>query len=297
VAANTAAAGGQGTVPMTMPPKIDPVSSDKPLPHKAYVAVVTARHWINRYQKPRMDADGVEHFTPGHGQVFVVAAVDHITDIALSPGEIVIPPLHVGDSMNWKFHPAVSGSGRQMISHILLKPDDAGLSTNLVIETNKRTISIALVSRRADYMPLVSLDLPNDSDGWGNGTGGWSNGMQGLVPAVASPCDQPPAVGPDQFRISGDHVPWRPTQVWAVSTSVGMKTCIEFPASIGSEDLPVLLALANDGGWFSSPSKNIVNVRFVRRRYIADELLNRVVLIAGVGGSQHEVKVTRKEMP
>jgi type IV secretion system protein VirB9 len=295
-AAGNGQGNGQGSVPLAMPPKIDPVSPDKALPHKAYVAVVAARHWIDRYQKPRMDADGVEHFVPGRGQVFVVAAVDHITDISLSQGEIIIPPVYLGDAADWKFHPAVSGSGRQILSRILLKPDDAGLSTNMVIETNKRTISVALASRRADYMPLVSLDMPDDTDGFGAvGTAAWTGtGTGGRE--IASPCDQPPSIGPDQFRIAGDlHVPWRPTQVWAVSTPVGTKTCIEFPAGIGSESLPVLLALANDGGWFSSPSKDVVNVRFVKRRYIADELLNRFVLVAGVGGSQQEIRVTRKE--
>jgi type IV secretion system protein VirB9 len=290
----TTTAPASGTVPMTMPPKIDPISPDKSLSRKAYAGVIAARRWINKYQKPKLGSDGTVHFLPNRGQPFVVTAVDHITDIALAPGEIIVPPLHIGAAEDWKFHPAVSGSGRNIVSHILVKPDDAGLSTNLVIETNKRTISIALVSRRSDYMPLVAMDLPDDDDS------GWNSAVHladagGMPGAVASPCDQPPAIGPEMFKITGDRVDWRPLQVWAVSTPVGYKTCIEFPAGIGSGSLPALLALADDGGWFSSPSKDIVNVRFVNRRYIADELLNKFVLISGVGSDQKSVRVVRKE--
>jgi type IV secretion system protein TrbG len=288
----TQGANPQGTVPLTMPPPIDPIAANKRLTDKEAAGIAAARRWINKYQRPRLDGDGIVHFTPNHGQPFVVTAVDHITDIALAPGEIIVPPLHLGDTANWKSHAAVSGNGPHMVAHILIKPDDAGLNTNLVIETSKRSISIALTSRRADYVPLVALDLPDDDPTWNNavqladasGTG-----------AVASPCDQPPAIGPEMFKISGDRVDWRPLQVWAVSTPVGYKTCVEFPAGIGSGDLPALLALADDGGWFSSPSKDIVNVRFVSRRYVADELLNKFVLISGVGSNQKSIRITRKE--
>jgi type IV secretion system protein VirB9 len=288
----TPAAGSQGAVPTTMPPKIDPVALNRPLTRKALINVEVARHWINRFQRPRLDADGVEHFRADRGQVQVVTAVDHITDIALAPGEIIAPPLHIGDAADWRLHPAVSGSGSRIISHILLKPDDAGLDTNLVIETSKRTISVELVSRRADYMPLVSLDLPDADEV--NGPGGQpipaGYSLSGLA---TNPCDQPPAIGPQQFRITGAHASWRPTQVWVVATPVGYKTCIELPADIGSGDLPALLALGDDGGWFSSPSKQLISVRFTGRRYVADELLNRFVLIAGVGSDQRRVIVRR----
>lgn len=284
----------QGTVPRTMPPAIDPVSPNKPLSAKERAGLSVANRWIAKPLTPHLDEDGVVHFT-GRGQVFVVTAVDHVTDIALAPGEIISPPLHVGNSDAWKFHPATSGSGRKTTQHVLIKPVDAGLSSNLVIETNKRTISVALTSRRNDYMPLVALDLPDDPDkGWTTAASFQPNGPTTLAAAASSPCDQPPVIPPEQFRISGDKVTWRPVQAYVVSTSVGLKTCIDFPSGIGSEDLPALLALADDGGWFSAPTKKIVNVRYVHRRFIADERLDRFILVDGVGGDQKSVTVTRR---
>jgi type IV secretory pathway VirB9-like protein len=171
----------------------------------------------------------------------------------------------------------------------------------MVIETNRRTISVALTSRREDYMPLVSLDIPEetDSQGWTTASNLFpandQAGSQTPRGGPASPCDQPPVIPPDQFRITGDSVTWRPVQAYVVATPVGMKTCIEFPSSIGSEDLPALLALADDGGWFSKPTKKMINVRYVHRRFIADELLNRSILVDGVGGDQRSVVITRKK--
>jgi type IV secretion system protein VirB9 len=227
----------------------------------------------------------------------VVTAVDHLTDIALAPSETIFPPLHVGDSSAWKFHPAMSRSGGQSISHVLVKPTDAGLSTNMIIQTNKRTISVALTSRQRDYMPLVSLDPPEDDDADFAAYETKLNGDAAGTPGNAQPasaCEQAPVVPPDQFAISGDTASWRPTQVYQVSTPVGIKTCVDFPSDIGSTSLPALLALADDGGWFSGPTETVVNVRFMNRRFIVDEALSRFLLVDGVGGSQRSIKIIRK---
>jgi type IV secretion system protein TrbG len=278
-----------------MPPAVQTVSPDKPLTKKEAIGVTVAQRWIQKFQMPHLDADGVEHFVSGKGQVFVVTAVDHLTDIALAPGETILPPLHVGDSSSWKFHPAMSRNGGKPVSHVLVKPIDAGLSTNMIIETNMRTISVALTSRQRDYMPLVSLDLPEDDDTDFTTYGAKLNGGAATDAAQpASACDQVPVVPPSQFAIEGDKASWHPTQVYQVATSVGIKTCVDFPSDIGSTSLPALLALADDGGWFSGPTKTVVNVRFVNRRFIVDEALSRFVLVDGVGSSQRSVEITRK---
>ncbi len=292
----TAGAGTQtaaAAVPRTMPPQIATVSPDKPLTRKEAIGVAVARRWIQKFQTPHLDENGVEHFVAGKGQVFIVAAVDHVTDIALAPGEIIFPPLHVGDAASWSFHPALSRVSGKSISHVLIKPSDAGLSSNLVVETNKRTVSISISSRQRDYMPLVSLDLPEEDNGF-SGYAAMLANANAPGSQVASACDQSPVVPPEQFEIEQTKVPWRPTQVYQVSTPVGIKTCVDFPSDIGSTSLPALLALADDGGWFTSATKTIVNVRFVNRRFIVDESLTRFILVDGVGGDQKSIKIVRK---
>jgi type IV secretion system protein VirB9 len=92
------------------------------------------------------------------------------------------------------------------------------------------------------------------------------------------------------YAISGDSPSWRPVRVFAS----GAKTYIEFPRDIGAGELPTLVALGDDGGLFTEPSKQLVNYRFVRGRFEVDKLLTRAALISGVGRDQTEVRIERQ---
>jgi type IV secretion system protein VirB9 len=56
---------------------------------------------------------------------------------------------------------------------------------------------------------------------------------------------------------------------------------------------PALVALGNDGGWFSRPSQQMVNYRIQGDRYVVDRVLDRAELVSGVGGDQIRVAITR----
>ena len=287
----TTAAQPGNTVPATMPPPISSLSPNKPLTRKEAVGVATAQRWINKFQTPQLDSYGTLHFVDGRGQVQIVAAVDHVTDVALAPGENIFLPIVSGDTIGWIVHTAFARTAGKQVAHITIKPIDAGLSSNLVVHTSKRTISISLTSHQREYMPLVALDIPEETESTSAvGLVAMAGGQQ----AVQTACDMAPSVPREQFSVRGDNVPWRPVDVYWVATPVGTKTCVEFASDIGSTSLPVLLALADDGGWFSAPTKQIVNVRFVARRYIVDEALSRFVLVAGVGGDQTAITITRR---
>ena len=45
---------------------------------------------------------------------------------------------------------------------------------------------------------------------------------------------------------------------------------------------------------FNGPTKTLVNYRFVKDRFEADKVLNRAVLISGVGSAQIAVTITRE---
>jgi hypothetical protein len=57
-------------------------------------------------------------------------------------------------------------------------------------------------------------------------------------------------------------------------------------------DAPALVALGNDGSWFSSPTKQIVNYRVEGNTYVVDRVLSSAALISGVGRSQSEVQIS-----
>ena len=69
--------------------------------------------------------------------------------------------LHLGDAIRWQITPATQGSGTGAITHVIIKPTDVGLITNLVITTDRRAYTIKLVSRREDWMPRVSFFYPD----------------------------------------------------------------------------------------------------------------------------------------
>jgi type IV secretion system protein VirB9 len=278
-----------GSVPKEMPPPVQVVSPDRAMTKKEQVGVAAAQRWIVQAQSPHLDHDGVLHFTDGHGQVQIVASVNHVTDIRLEPGENILLPISVGDAEDWVIHIALGRQDGQPVAHITVKPDDAGLSSNLVIHTSKRTLSVELASRQKEFMPLVALDAAETSD---DQPFSLLTAAQGNM--VQTPCDLPPTVPKEQFSVRGDAVPWRPIDVYWVTTPVGTKTCVTFPDGINSGDLPALLELADDGGWFSDATKRIVDVRFVNRRFIVDEALNRFILVSGVGGDQEAITVTRR---
>lgn len=290
--------GGENRVPSYMPPTISPLSPNKPLRLIERRAVASSSTWFGRVSPPAMQADGRLHFNGSTGEPFVVCSPLHVCDIALPPGEIVNPPLENGDP-RWMVNPGISGAGFARVTHLFVKPTDAGLSSNLIVATNKRVISIRLSSQTGNYMPLVAIDeepTVTQAGAWGayqSAVGGGGGGFG----AGETPCDQAPSIPPSSFKIERDNVLWRPVQAYAVSTPNGPKTCIQFPASIGSADLPAVLLIGPDGGFFdrlfNGPSEQIVNYRYVKGRFELDRLIDQAVLVSGVGRSQERVRVTR----
>jgi type IV secretion system protein VirB9 len=95
------------------------------------------------------------------------------------------------------------------------------------------------------------------------------------------------------FRLSGDEPAWRPLRVY----TDGAKTYIQFPRAMAFGAAPALVGLDNDGGWFSSPSEQMVNYRIAGDRYVVDRVLDRAALVSGVGSSQTRVVITRDGAP
>ncbi len=68
-----------------------------------------------------------------------------LTDIRLLPGETILS-LNAGDTARWLFQVMVSNTDADPLTHVLVKPKESHLKTNLIIATNRRTYHINLVS-------------------------------------------------------------------------------------------------------------------------------------------------------
>ncbi len=140
-------------------------------------------------------------------------------------------------------------------------------------------------------MPLIAFSYPDDmQDQWSayRTTVGLPSAGLGAAGFETSPTN---AGNLDfGFRLSGDAPSWRPLRVY----SDGSKTYIQFPRPVAFGSAPALVGLSNDGGWFSSPSKMLINYRILGDRYVVDRLLDRAELVSGVGSGQDRVLITRE---
>src|SRR3546814_579558 len=85
-----------------------------------------------------------------------------VTDIALQPGEDIVA-VASGDTARWVIGDTTSGTGETKRSHILVKPFAAGLSTNLVITTDRPSYHVRLVSKARTAMVAMRWTSPQNA--------------------------------------------------------------------------------------------------------------------------------------
>jgi P-type conjugative transfer protein TrbG len=88
----------------------------------------------------------------------VVAAPGRITDIVLEAGEALVDtnPIAAGDTVRWVIGDTTSGEGASRRVHVLVKPVQGGLSTNLIINTSRRTYHLQLRASSRAFLSQVS---------------------------------------------------------------------------------------------------------------------------------------------
>jgi type IV secretion system protein VirB9 len=275
---------GLAATPPTPPPVTVLSNKTVTLTAKEKAGLGLSRTWTARPDMPAAGDDGAVRFLYGSSLPSVVCAPLYVCDIALQAGE-VINDINVGDSVRWKISPATSGVGTARILHVVVKPTDAGLTTNLAISTDRRSYFIKLVSTKAEWMPSVAFTYPDEVQRQ------WSAYQQNEArdqAATTLPGGQKLAELDFAFVLTGDAPAWKPLRVYAD----GAKTYIQFPPSVASGDAPALVALANDGGIFSSPSEQLVNYRLSGSTFVVDKVLAKAALISGVGSAQQRVTIT-----
>ncbi len=218
-------------------------------------------------------------FAPG-GLYQVYAAVGQVTDIMLQEGETLSDTgaVAAGDTVRWVIGEASSGTGLTRRTHILVKPTDPGLKTNLVINTDKRTYHVEIRSTLSTYMASVGWSYPQDE----------LIAVKARIEAANQVAATQVQVGIDpakldfSYRLSGDASPWRPVQVF----DDGAKTYVLFPENIAQSELPPLFLLGEKG------KAELVNYRVSGRYMIVDRLFSTAELRLGTS-KQQTVRIER----
>jgi type IV secretion system protein TrbG len=190
-----------------------------------------------------------------------------VCDIVLDRSETILA-MATGDSARWLLSTVMSGPDAQT-PHVLVKPTDYGLRTDLIITTDKRVCYMILVSAAHNDQRRMRLYYP--------------------VADVAH-IIQNSYVAPDgqvsldrldlAYRMHGERS-FMPTRV----SNDGSHTYIQMPTGI--EDMPVVFAVANDG------SDAVVNYRFRDGMFVVDGVPQRLVLVQGSGRGQRRVIIER----
>ena len=282
--------------PETRPPSLPLYNgTDVPLSRKEVKAVRIGEAWANNRSGPARGDEGTTVFLFGSTLPTIVCAPLYVCDLSLQEGEAV-NDLNVGDSVRWKITPATQGAGETLITHVIIKPVDIGLVTNLVITTNRRTYIVKLVSRERDWMPRAAFQYPDDVDTQ------WKAYRSTVADKQAQPgAAATPAAAPHfdfGYDVSGE-ASWKPIRVY----TDGAKTYILFPSQVSSGELPALVEIGEDnsfwgqipglGSLINGEPTRLVNYRFVEHRFEVDKVLTNARLSAGVGGGATTVTITK----
>ena len=205
----------------------------------------------------------------------VYTAPERVTDIALQPGENLVA-VASGDTVRWVIGDTSSGIGAEKRVHVLVKPFSAGLATNLVITTDRRTYHVALSSTGGPAMAGLSWSYPQDA----------LLAVRRAQEAAAAAA--PVAAGLEierlnfGYEISGDLPDWRPLRAF----DDGRQTFIEFSPSLAVGEAPPLFLVGGKG------EAQLVNYRVRGRYYVVDRLFDAAELRLGAK-RQQVVRISR----
>ena len=193
-------------------------------------------------------------------------APGQVTDIALQPGEELIS-VSAGDTVRWVVGDTRSGGVAGGRAHVLVKPIAAGLSTNLMIATDRRTYHLELESTNGAYMAALSWRYPQDELESLRARNAQATARESRTIARGLTL----ADLDFDYRIEGDRPAWRPVRVF----DDGRHVFIQMPASMATSDAPPLFILSERG------EAQLVNYRVHGNYYIVDRLFARAELRLG----------------
>jgi type IV secretion system protein VirB9 len=205
------------------------------------------------------------------------AAPGQVSDIALQPGETLVS-VSAGDTVRWVVGDTESGSGASSRAHVLVKPITGGISTNLMIATDRRTYHLELESTDNAYMAALSWRYPQDE--LGELTARNHRAVQREAETVTGRLSLSDLSF--DYRLSGDDPDWRPVRVF----DDGRRVFIQMPEDLETTDAPPLFVLG------SSDEAELVNYRVRGRYYVVDRLFAAAELRLGEA-PQTVVRITK----
>lgn len=238
-------------------------------------------------------AGGAVEYPYGYSRPTLTCAPLHVCSVALQDGEAVTS-VSIGDTVRWLLQTATAGAKPVM----MIKPTQAGLSTNLVVTTDKgRIYYMHLVSSKTEYVPMVTWYDPaamtRDLSAEAQAAARQKAELEATITATRMAAEQAKAqrVVADRsvgkldpttldfgYSCAGDAV-FKPARVFANDTH----TFIQLPPGVTANDAPAVFNTSNN-------ETELLNSRLVNGYYIIDGKPAKLSLVLGVGDSAQTVK-------
>jgi len=206
-------------------------------------------------------------------------APGRVIDIQLQPGEKLSGPVIAGDTVRWVVGTTVSRNGASTVTHVLVKPIQAGLETNFIITTDRRSYHLIAKSLNRNFLPTVSWTYPHEE----------MAKFDAYSPDGQSPNDMLAAgdISPDRLNFKykikpEDDYAWTPIRVF----DDGSKTYIQMSPDMKNTEAPAFFIKEKSG-------LNLVNYRVRGDYYVVDRLFEEGEFRCG----KDDIVKIRKDRP
>ncbi len=189
-----------------------------------------------------------------------------------------------GDPTRWSYSMAYSGQGKDRQAHVMVKPSQSNISTDMVITTDKRMYTLKLVSSTGKYLKDVRFWYPDEIQAYWDNYNAKQNDTVDQPDTIANM----PNMSVDKMNFSYSistklfsSPAWKPVRAF----DDGTHTYIQFPEGISSKNMPALFVINGD-------KQALVNYRYKQPYFVVDKIFDQAVLLEGVGSQQTRVVIT-----
>ncbi|MBJ7320361.1 MAG: TrbG/VirB9 family P-type conjugative transfer protein [Brevundimonas sp.] len=250
--------------------EIEAAPAAAPAPATGRAAIAAANAQASAPSRSDAFVGGIQVFAWSPGRVFEVwTAPLRVTTLTLAEGETLVAKA-AGDTVRWQIGEASSGEGPSRRTHVLLKPLERGLETNLVLTTNRRVYLIDLRSGTPDeFNAAVAWDaLGTDSQAAPPESIRVERDVR-----VPDPVVMPEGPLDARYRLEfrGRAPRWTPSAVF----NDGRRTFIAFHPDLQVDEAPALFIIAPDG------EAQLTNYRQAGGLFIVDRVVDRAELRLG----------------
>jgi type IV secretion system protein TrbG len=261
---------------------------DVPLAGSAKVAVGMSERMSHENSLPAPGPDGRVLYTFGVGEPTLVSTPLQVSSIELQPGEKILGEPQIGDSARWLVTPIMSGTGDAAIPLLVVKPKAAGLSTTMIVATDRRTYYLRLISKPNDYIARLGFTYPDDQSlQWRLFLEKQKKEHDAEIESTRIARTGNTSIDKlyfdYTFKVRSGSGAIKPDRVM----DDGEKTYIEMPAVTAFQELPTLVIEGNEGN-------EMVNFRVKGTTFVVDRLFNRAALVVGIGKHAEFVEIRRK---